>query len=346
MKLCPACSRVYDDDSLRFCLEDGTNLVDKSDATAAPPTLTLPTPQNQIPTMKQAFQPASAPVHDAQGPPVVPPITEKRSLLPWLLAAGALLLLGSSIVLAVFVMRPKSALRWHLTLEVDPATPDRKAAVKQTVDILESRLDAFGVSNFEVVPQGDGRITLNLPSVTDPERLKELITQGGKLELAHVISPPSPAPAQSYPTKEAAVASFVGGAIPANRRVLPYSDRAEAQAVKKWMVVELPAIVNASELRDARAAPNGGDDYYIQFSLKQSGADKFGPWTAANINEYLGVVLNDEVKSVAYIKSQITDQGQISGRFTRQSAEDLALALRTGALPAPVKMVNEVIDKP
>jgi protein-export membrane protein SecD len=348
MKLCPACSRVYDDDSLRFCLEDGTNLVDKSAATVAPPTLALPTQQSQIPTMKQAFQPASAPVDEAQGPPVVPPTTEKRRVLPWLLAAAALLFLGSSIVLAVFVMRPKSALLWHLTLEVDPATPDREAAVKQTVDILKSRLDAFGVSNFEVVRQGDGRITLNLPSVTDPERLKELITQGGKLELAHVISPPSPAPAQSYSTREAAVASFVGGAIPANRRVLPYSDRAEAQTDKKWIVVELPAIVNGGELRDARAAPSAyrGDNYNIQFSLKQSGAAKFGAWTAANINEYLGVVLNDEVKSVAYIKSQNTDQGQISGRFTRQSAEDLALALRTGALPAPVKLVNEVIDKP
>ncbi|HYU99385.1 MAG TPA: protein translocase subunit SecD, partial [Pyrinomonadaceae bacterium] len=60
-----------------------------------------------------------------------------------------------------------------------------------------------------------------------------------------------------------------------------------------------------------------------------------------NINEYMGVILNDEVKSIAYIKSQITDQGEISGRFTKQSADDLALTLRSGALPAPIEYQEE-----
>ena len=63
----------------------------------------------------------------------------------------------------------------------------------------------------------------------------------------------------------------------------------------------------------------------------------------ANINQYLGVVLNDEVKSIAFIRSRISDQGEISGRFTKQSAEDLALILRSGALPAPLKII-EVAD--
>ena len=81
----------------------------------------------------------------------------------------------------------------------------------------------------------------------------------------------------------------------------------------------------------------GADDYQIQFSLKKNGADKFGAWTGSNINEYMGVSLNEEIKSIAYIKSQIYDQGQITGRFTQQSAEDLALTLRSGALPAPIE---------
>ena len=187
----------------------------------------------------------------------------------------------------------------------------------------------------------------------DAERLKQLIVASGKLELTHVVSPPSPAPAQTYSTKEAAVASFVGGVIPENRRVLPYVDRDSVSGSqdpnpRKWIVVEAPAIVTGGELRNANAARSsyGGDDYQIQFSLNKTGADKFGAWTAANINEYLGVVLNDEVKSIAYIKSQISDQGEITGRFTKQSAEDLALILRAGALPAPVKLVSETIDKP
>ena len=71
-------------------------------------------------------------------------------------------------------------------------------------------------------------------------------------------------------------------------------------------------------------------DYQIAFSFKPTGAEKFGAWTGANINQYMGVVLNDEVKSIAFIKSQIFDQGEISGRFTKESAEDLALTLRSG----------------
>jgi preprotein translocase subunit SecD len=97
-------------------------------------------------------------------------------------------------------------------------------------------------------------------------------------------------------------------------------------------------------LRNASAVPSqggGADDYEINFSLKRAGADKFGAWTGAHINEYMGVVLNGEVKSIAYIKSQIYDSGQITGRFTKQSAEDLALTLRSGALPAPIEYLEE-----
>ena len=79
--------------------------------------------------------------------------------------------------------------------------------------------------------------------------------------------------------------------------------------------------------------------------MKKNGAEKFGAWTGANVDEYLGVVLNDEVKSIAFIKGQIFDSGEITGRFTRQSAEDLALVLKSGALPAPVTIVEEHIDK-
>jgi protein-export membrane protein SecD len=350
MKLCPACSRVYDDDNLRFCLDDGGQLVDKASGTAAPPTLTLPASQINVPTMKQIFQAASAHGDQVSGAAV----NKKRSLLPWLLGAAALLLLGSTIVLGVFILRPKSPLLWHLTLELDQATPDREAAVKQTVKVLESRLDAYGVNNFQVLPQGDGRIVLNLPGMNDPERLKQVIIQGGDLELVRVVSPPSPQPVQTYSTKEEAVASLAGAAIPANRHIVPYVEREEAKAdpnlkPTKWVVVEWPAIINGADLRDARAvrSPYGGDDnYQIGFSLNKTGSEKFGAWTAANINNYLGIILNNEVKSIAYIKSQIFDSGEISGRFTKQSAEDLALVLRTGALPAHVTLVSETVDKP
>lgn len=351
MKLCPACSRVYDDDNLRFCLDDGGALIDKPSRTAAPETLALPSSQSNVPTMKQVFQP-TAPVHGDQAGGAA--VNKKRSVLPWLLGAGALLLLGSTIVLGVFILRPKSPLLWHLTLELDQSTPNREAAVKQTVDVLKKRLDAYGVNNFEVLPQGDGRIILNLPGLKDPERLKQLIIQGGNLELVRVVSPPYPQSVQFYSTKEEAVASLGGGTIPTDRHILPYFEREQAngnpnQKPTKWVAVEWPAIINGADLRDARAVRStyGGDDnYQISFSLNKSGSQKFGAWTAANINNYLGIVLNNEVKSIAFIKSQIFDSGEISGRFTKQSAEDLALVLRTGALPATVKLISETTDKP
>ncbi|MEP6719041.1 MAG: protein translocase subunit SecD, partial [bacterium] len=229
-------------------------------------------------------------------------------------------------------------------------------ATEQAQRIIESRLDAVGVAEPLVQRHGSQashQILVQMPGIHDPERVKQLLKAESKLELVHVVSPPSPQSAQTYNTEEEAKATL-GGTVPTNRRVLPYAERneptaggqpdtAEAQKQKKWVVVESPAVVDGSELRSANAvqAQGGGDSYQIAFALKPTGAQKFGSWTGANINEYMGVILNDEVKSIAYIKSQINDQGEISGRFTKQSADDLALTLRSGALPAPIEYQEE-----
>lgn len=230
-------------------------------------------------------------------------------------------------------------------------------ATEQAKRIIESRLDAVGVAEPLVQRHGSQashQILVQMPGIHDPERVKQLLKAESKLELVHVISPPSPQSVQTYNTEEEAKTSL-GGTLPANRRVLPYAERNEpstgadqaatdqTQKEKKWVVVESPAVVDGSELRNASATQSraGADEYQIAFALKPTGADKFGSWTGANINEYMGVILNDEVKSIAYIKSQISDQGEISGRFTKQSADDLALTLRSGALPAPIEYMEE-----
>ena len=244
------------------------------------------------------------------------------------------------------MLRQRRPLTWSVTLEVDVPSADREAVIEQTASVIETRLDALGLSGFRVRVEGtsaNARIVVNLPDVPDRERVKRMITARGRLEITHVISPPSPAPAQTYNTREEATVSL-GVTLPANRRVLPYAEQgSDLQAPKKWVVVESPAIVDGSDLRNATAVQSGGraEDYQIAFSLKAAGAEKFANWTGANINEYLGVVLNDEVKSIAYVKSQISDQGEISGRFTKESAEDLAQVLKSGALPAPVRIVEE-----
>ena len=229
-------------------------------------------------------------------------------------------------------------------------------AVDQALKIIESRINAVGVSEPTLQTHGatgSNQILLQMPGIQDPERVKALLVGESRLELVHVVSPASPAPVQKYATKEEAIQSL-GGTVPTNRQVLPYAERdeptaanqgadANAKKASSWVVVEAPAVVDGSELRNASATTDraNSDSYQIQFSLKPAGAQKFGAWTGANINEYMGVVLNDEVKSVAYIKSQISDSGEISGRFTKQSADDLALTLRSGALPAPIEYQEE-----
>lgn len=246
-----------------------------------------------------------------------------------------------------------SQMIWNLGSTAQRSLADD--ATRQALSIIDSRIDALGVAEHTLATHGaqsSHQILLQMPGVQDPERVKNLLKGESRLELVHVISPRSPAPVQTYDTREAAIASLnSGGTVPANRRVLQYQERMEPTATEnsnegkptRWVVVETPAIISGNEMRNASAvqSPGSASDYQIQFALKKSGADKFGVWTGSHINEYMGVVLNDEVKSVAYIKSRIDDSGEISGRFTKESAEDLALTLRSGALPAPIEYLEE-----
>lgn len=227
-------------------------------------------------------------------------------------------------------------------------------ATDQVLKIIDSRINAFGVKEPTLQKVGaadSGQILLQMPGVENPERVKDLVGKQSKLEMVKVVSPPSPSPMQTYPTKEAALAT-IGGKESDSRRVLPYTEREDststannqqAKPPTKWAVVEYPAIVDGGELRDASAfsQTQRGNDYQIHFSFKPSGAQKFGDWTGKNINSYMAVVLNDEVKSAAYIKSQIFDQGQIDGKFTKDSANDLVLTLKSGALPAKIEYQEE-----
>lgn len=244
---------------------------------------------------------------------------------------------------------------WALTPTAERVLAD--SATTQALNIIDSRINLLGITEPTLQTHGaqsSHQILLQMPGVQDPERIKNILKGESRLELVHVIGPPNPAPATTYPTREAAIESLnSGGTIPPNRKVLPYVERIDpttekndpnAQRPTKWVVVEVPGIIDGTELRNASAIQSQGgsvNDFEIDFSLKKTGADKFGAWTGAHIGEYMGVVLNDRVESIAYIKSQIYDRGQISGRFTKESAEDLALTLRSGALPAPIEYLEE-----
>jgi preprotein translocase subunit SecD len=245
---------------------------------------------------------------------------------------------------------------WTLTSAAERSLTE--SATDQAFKIIDSRINTLGVAEPTLQRHGaqnSHEILLQMPGIQDPEHVKQLLGNPSRLELVHVVSPASPSPVQTYATEQEAIASLnSAGNVPANRRVLKYIERADAattpgQEAKpeakatKWVVVESPGIIDGAELRNASAVPAraGGDEYEIAFSLKPSGAAKFGAWTGANIDQYMGVDLNDEVRSIAFIKSQITDQGVIEGRFTKDSADGLVLTLRSGALPAGIQYQEE-----
>jgi len=243
-----------------------------------------------------------------------------------------------------------NTINWSLPVAAQKVLADQ--AVTQAERIIESRINAFGVKEPTFARHGasdSGQLLLQMPGVDDPQRIKDLIRAESRLLLMKIVSPPNPSPVQIYSTEEAAKASIAGAQ---NRRVLVYADRdvtppanpaQPEQRPKQYVVVETPAVVDGSELRDAAAVSRTGSDsdYQISFSFKPSGAQKFGEWTGKNIGNYMAVVLNDEVKSAAYIKSQIFDSGEISGRFTKGIAEDLSLTLKSGALPADIEYQEE-----
>jgi len=154
----------------------------------------------------------------------------------------------------------------------------------------------------------------------------------------------------SFPTKEAAVQSL-GGTVPPSRLVLPLTEKKgdEGDSAPKdkpptqWMILENPAIIDGSEVREASAVSRTGTgaDYEIIFHLSPAGGQKFGEWTGKSIGKYLAVVLNDEVKSAPVIRGQIFDTGTIEGKFTKSDAEDLSLTLKSGALPAKIDYQEE-----
>ncbi|RMG08724.1 MAG: hypothetical protein D6735_01460, partial [Acidobacteria bacterium] len=172
-----------------------------------------------------------------------------------------------------------NSITWTLPLQSQRALA--KQATEQALRIVESRINTFGVKEptLQIIGSEDsGRILLQMPGVEDPERVKRLVSAESKLELMKVVSPPYPSPIQTYATREEALAS-IGGRETLSRKVFPYTEREETtngERKQRFVVVETPAVIDGSELRDAAAVSRTGieGDYQIVFSLKPSGAQK------------------------------------------------------------------------
>lgn len=241
-----------------------------------------------------------------------------------------------------FEQEPRDKGGLLLLIALKGAANQSEQNIASTISIIEQRCNQLAIY-CKLQRQSSGQIELRVSSTMNPARIKDVLLSQG-LELRAVVSDPSPAPLESYAT-EAEAREAAG----AERDVLPYAeaDRQRPSRERRFIVVERKPIVTGEHVRDARAvaAPVGGD-YEVIFSLKPQGAVELQNWTRANINRYLAIVLNGEARSVAYIKSEISDSGVITGRFTKEQAEDIAHVLITGNLPAPVEVIKEGTYKP
>jgi preprotein translocase subunit SecD len=225
-------------------------------------------------------------------------------------------------------------------------SPTRIAALQQqTMDQAEEtirrRIDALGLTEPLVAPygQGDNEIIVELPGEGDPNRAKSVIQAGGQLELHLVLDP------QSYPSEAGALASH-GGILPPNAQLVQGKSSISTSsqpAVDSWYLIDRVPVVTGRDLRSAtavRSTKNIG--YYdVDFTLSTEAGRRFGPFTEQNIGKQLGVVLEHRMQTAPVINTRIDDTGVIEGQFGEQEANDLGLVLRSGALPASIKYLEE-----
>lgn len=207
--------------------------------------------------------------------------------------------------------------------------------VEQAVEAIDRRVNALGVTEPIIVPEGEDRIVIQLPGVDDPARVKDIIKTTAQLQFRIVEGNPAP-------TAQAVFDSLTP-AQRADTDILP-GDREDEMGRKvgsEFYAVGKNVAVSGRDLKTARVQKGRLGSPVIAFSLTPEGAPKFGALTGANVGRRLAIVLDNKIVSAPNINSQITDEGVIEGTFTSQQASDLALVLRSGSLPASLTILEE-----
>jgi preprotein translocase subunit SecD len=215
-------------------------------------------------------------------------------------------------------------------------------SVRQARDIVERRVDQYGVAEPTITVYGGGevqdQIIVELPGVEDFERVKDLIKSTARLELK-LTHPTLGGP---YPERESALQAF-GNQLPDDYEILPFRDRDESGGQTLYLVVRKAASVTGQQLKNARRSQDQfTGKAEVIFFLNAEGVSLFSEATAANVGNRLAIVLDDLVRSAPNISERIdSESARITGSFTPEEAEDLALVLRSGALPAKLRILEE-----
>jgi preprotein translocase subunit SecD len=203
----------------------------------------------------------------------------------------------------------------QLTLTDAAITEKIRHAVTQSIEVLNRRLNGSGTKETNVQQQGNDRILVEVPGLQDTTKVKELLGATAKLEFRLVADPGDP------PNEFETLPQQQGGTIPVQKRVM----------------VEGEDLVDAQPSFDSRS---GEPDVSFRFNLR--GAQRFGQVTSENVGRLFAIVLDGKVISAPRILSPITGgSGQITGNFTVEQANNLAVLLRAGALPAKLTVIEE-----
>ncbi|WP_108061910.1 protein translocase subunit SecD [Poseidonibacter lekithochrous] len=224
----------------------------------------------------------------------------------------------------------KDELSYRVKLSNEEVERTKDLSVSQAVETIRNRLDQFGLAEPSVVRQGATDIAVQLPGIktqAEEKAARELISKPANLELMAIDEDRAD---QVY-TLSASEAAEYGDIILEDTK----------NSAQKYLVKEIP-ILNGSQVIDAQVAFDQANQAIINFTLNSSGARIFGDFTAKNIGKRLAVVLDGKVYSAPNIRERIGGgSGQISGGFTLVEAGNVAIALRSGALPASVKLLEK-----
>jgi len=217
---------------------------------------------------------------------------------------------------------------YTLNLQKDAALRLRQETMTQSIRTLERRVDEFGIAETVVQQRGgdrDAEILVQLPGVDEPERVKKILQTTALLEFSEVIDGPFP----SQDTAHSAKNNFSN-----STKVTPGREM-------EWWLLSTSPVVTGRDLRDAQARSSGSGGWDTGFTLSSDAARRFEEFTGTHINKRLAIVLDNVVVSAPRIDGAIAGEGRITGSANAKEAADLALNLRSGSLPAGVKVMEQ-----
>ncbi len=227
--------------------------------------------------------------------------------------------------------RDEKGRTYFLALNEQEKTQIFKMAAEQALETIRNRVDQFGVTEPDIRPQTGYRILIQLPGVKDPKRAIDLIGKTARLEFKLV-------------DEENSLEDALRGNVPAGSEILQEVavDRKTGRKTTVPYLLKKRAPLTGESITDARVQLEQMGEPYVSLSFDSRGARVFERITGDNVGKRLAIVLDDKIYSAPVIRDKISGgKAQITGAFTMDDAKDLAIVLRAGALPAPVKIIEE-----